>query len=55
MKPLIQMNDNELAKALADDLVEMHVGTYIDLRSWPAALELVSRYHSVMLLIAKEN
>ena len=40
------METSEL-KAFADELVEMHRGTYIDLGTWPKAMSIVRRFSRV--------
>jgi len=40
------METSEL-KAFADELVEMHRGTYIDLGTWPKAMSIVRRFYRV--------
>jgi hypothetical protein len=38
--------DKELHE-FADELVEMHRGTYINLFTWPKALEVVKRFYDI--------
>ncbi len=43
------LTDRQLMERLADDLVEMHRGTYIDLATWETGRELVERYYQVVV------
>jgi hypothetical protein len=43
------LTDRQLMERLADDLVEMHRGTYIDLAAWETGRELVERYYQVVV------
>jgi hypothetical protein len=38
---------DELLERMADEFVDMHKGTYIDLVRWETALELVERFYNV--------
>lgn len=46
-----QLTKDELLERLADELAEMHRGTYIDLGSWETARELVDRYYRVVTIV----
>lgn len=46
-KFMTHMSNDELLEQLVDELVKMHTGTYIDLSSWPTALEIVRRFYCV--------
>jgi hypothetical protein len=45
------LTKDELLERLADELAEMHKGTYIDLGSWETARELVDRYYRVVTMV----
>jgi len=49
----LKLYESELLERLADDLVEMHNATGIELQSWENALELVelfyNTYHTVTI------
>ena len=38
------LTNEQLLEKIADDLVQMHIETGIDLAYWDTALEIVSRY-----------
>jgi hypothetical protein len=46
-KFLVHMSNDELILKLAEELVQMHVQTGIDLNHWPTAMELVRRFYIV--------
>jgi len=50
---MLKLYESELLERLADDLVEMHNATGIELQSWENALELVelfyNTYHTVTI------
>lgn len=46
-KFLIHMSNDELLEKIAEELVQMHVQTGIDLNHWPTALELVRRFYTI--------
>lgn len=39
------LSNEQLLEKIADDLVEMHMDTGIDLAYWDTALEIVRRYY----------
>lgn len=41
------LNKTELLARMADELVDMHQGGYIDLLHWETALEIVERFYTV--------
>jgi len=49
----LKLYESELLEKLADDLVDMHIATAIELESWENALELVelfyNTYHTVTI------
>jgi Tat protein secretion system quality control protein TatD with DNase activity len=53
MMKTLKLYESELLERLADDLVEMHNATGIELQSWENALELVelfyNTYHTVTI------
>lgn len=46
------LSNNELLERMADDLVEAHNGTYIDLATWETAREIVERFYEVDVIVA---
>jgi len=44
-----QLNNDELLQRMAQDLVEMHEQTAIDLGYWETALEVVERFYNVFV------
>ena len=46
------LDNNELLERLADELVDLHKGTYIDLGTWETATEVVSRFYEVDVIVA---
>jgi Tat protein secretion system quality control protein TatD with DNase activity len=50
---MLKLYESELLEKIADDLVEMHNATGIELQSWENALELVelfyNTYHTVTI------
>jgi len=43
------LDNNELLQRMAEDLVEMHEQTAIDLGYWETALEVVERFYNVFV------
>lgn len=41
------LNKTELLERMADELVDMHIGGYIDLLHWQTALEIAERFYFV--------
>jgi RNase P/RNase MRP subunit p30 len=46
------LSSDELLERLADELVEMHNGTYIELSTWETAREVVERFYEVDIIVA---
>lgn len=46
------LTNDELLKRLADELAELHKGTYIDLATWETARELVERFYRVEVKVS---
>jgi hypothetical protein len=49
---------DELLERMADEFVDMHKGTYIDIVRWETALEVVERFYNVdakIVFSKKEN
>ena len=46
-KMLSELSNDQLLKRMADDLVEMHEQTGIDLGYWNTGLEVVKRFYEV--------
>lgn len=44
-----QLSNDELLQRMAQDLVEMHEQTAIDLGYWETALEVVERFYNVFV------
>ena len=49
------LNSDELLERLADELVEMHKGTFIELGTWETAREIVERFYEVYVIVAIGN
>jgi len=49
------LNSDELLERLADELVEMHKGTFIELGTWETAREIVERFYEVDVIVAIGN
>lgn len=47
-----KLTNDELLERLADDLVEMHLDTGIDLGYWETGLEVVERFYNIINVIA---
>jgi len=45
----------ELAERLADELADLHNGTYIELGTWETARELVERFYEVNVEVTIGN
>jgi Tat protein secretion system quality control protein TatD with DNase activity len=47
MKMTLKLYESELLEKLADDLVEMHNATGIELQYWDTALKFVEQFYNV--------
>jgi hypothetical protein len=45
MKYVKHLNSDELLERIAEDLVQMHLDTGIDLAYWETAMEIVGRFY----------